>query len=65
MTSEIKKKRNRYNAEIIKRLQEKLGYGERYITMCLAGDMKSEMADIIKKEYAAMDKAVKDLLKSM
>lgn len=65
MTGEVKKKRNRYNPEIVKRLQEKFGYGERYITMCLSGDNKSEMADILNKEYAAMLKAIKDLLKNM
>lgn len=65
MTGEVKKKRRTYNKEILKRLVEKLGYTERYCTMCLSGDLKSEMADIIKKEYNTMEKAVIDLLKTM
>lgn len=65
MTGEVKKKRNRYNEEILKRLEEKFGYGVRYITMCLSGDSKSEMADVLKKEYATMLKAVQEVLKAM
>ena len=65
MTGEVKKKRNRYNEEILKRLKEKFGYGVRYITMCLGGDSKSEMADILSKEYAEMLKAVQEVLKGM
>lgn len=66
MTDKLKKKRNTYNNDILKRLEEKFGYGYRYITLCLSDtNNQSEMAEVFRKEYNEMSKAVTELLKTM
>lgn len=65
MTSEDKKKRNTYDKKVVQRLIEKYGLGKRYITMCLSGDVNSEMADRLVKDYTAMNVAVDNLLKTL
>jgi hypothetical protein len=62
---EVKKKRQTYNKIIIDRLIKKYGLGKRYITMCLSGDVKSEMADVLTKDHSAMTTAVEKLLETM
>lgn len=64
-TNKRMKKRTNYNAEIIERLQKKYGVSKRYIQMSLSEDRKSETSETIKKDYAKMKKAVKELLKTL
>jgi hypothetical protein len=56
------KKKNKYNAEILKRLLEKYGVSKRYITMSLSGDRESETSDKIKTDYKLMEKEISKTL---
>lgn len=64
MNKETKKK-NIYNTEILNRIKEKYGLSKRFITMSLSGDRKSEMTDIVRKDYKKMETAVAALLKTL
>lgn len=64
MSKETKKKNN-YNTEILSRINEKYGLSIRFMRMSLAGDRKSEMSEIVIKEYKKMHAAVTELLKTL
>ncbi|TPG37527.1 hypothetical protein [Flavobacterium pectinovorum] len=59
------KKKNTYNTEILNRIKEKYGLSKRFITMSLSGDRRSEMTDIVRKDYKIMEVAVTALLKTL
>lgn len=59
------KKKNTYNTEILNRIKEKYGLSKRFITMSLSGDRRSEMTDIVRKDYKKMEIAVNALLKTL
>lgn len=65
MTCETKNKTQTYDTRVVKRLQEKYGVSKRYITMSLSGDRESETSEAIKKDYAKMNHAVSELLKTL
>ncbi|MDA6068030.1 hypothetical protein NJT12_00235 [Flavobacterium sp. AC] len=59
------KTKSNHNTEILNRIKEKYGFSLRFIRMSLAGNRKSEMSDMVKKDYEIMHNAVTKLLKTL
>ncbi len=57
-----KNKQNKYNTLVINKLVEKYGFTGYYIRQCLRGDRNSITADLLRKEYNGLNKAIKKLL---
>lgn len=55
-------KRNNYNTIVVKRLAEKWGVTQRFITMSLRDDRDSETAMSIKKEYKKLNNEIDKVL---
>lgn len=60
-----KRKGPHYNVEVIKRLREKYGVSQRFITMSLNGDRVSETSTKIKADYKIMQVEQEKVLKSL
>lgn len=56
------KKRNSYNAIVIKAIAKKYNLSTQYIRQCVRGDRNSLTADKIRSDYKDMDKEVQNFI---
>lgn len=57
-------KRPRYNVTAVKKIAEKYGYTERYVRMCVRGDVDGVMPDKVVKDYKALAHKLESVTKN-